>query len=57
MKLFSPGKPIDESDATRNAAAMPGVTRARPPMSAISRVCVRSYRIPTTRNSNPVDNP
>ena len=43
--------------ATRNAAAIQGVTRPRPPISPISRVCVRSYSIPIAKNRSPVDRP
>ena len=37
-----PGSPIEDSVATRNAAAIHGVTFARPPISDRSRVWVRS---------------
>ena len=42
MKPFVPGKPMLEKVITRKAMASSGVTLARPPYSAIKRVCRRS---------------
>ena len=42
---------------TRKVAAIAGATVASPPYAARSRVCVRSYRYPTMRNSAPVEMP
>ena len=51
------GIPIELSAAIRNTIVNIGITRSSPPYSAISRVCRRSYTIPTIKKSMPVEIP
>ena len=56
-KPFVAGRPIDESDTMVSTAAKSGTTLAIPPNASISRVCRRSYSMPTRKNSAPVEMP
>ena len=54
---FNPGSPAEANTVNRNAPISHGITEASPPMLPRSRVCVRSYTIPTSRNRAPVASP
>ena len=54
---FNIGSPMLEKTAIPKNAAWIGIAFAVPPKSEISRVCRRSYRKPTSRNSAPVESP
>ena len=57
MKLLSPGSPAEANTANRKNPSNHGIWLASPPISSSRRVCVRSYTIPTSRNSAPVARP
>jgi len=52
MKPDRPGSPRDAIPAASSMPLMNGIGRARPPSSSSSVVPVRSYRLPTIRNSS-----
>src|SRR5207245_3261408 len=54
---LKPGTASEDRQMKRKRAANHGITALRPPYSAISKVCRRSYSIPTIRNSAPVEMP
>ena len=56
-KLLRPGRPTEANTANRNAPVSHGITLASPPIFARSRVCVRSYTMPTSRKRAPVARP
>ena len=57
MKPFRVGSPIEDIVMSKKTAAYTGMTFDSPPYSEISRVCRRSYTMPTRRNSAPVEIP
>ena len=56
-KPFSSGSPIDDMNMISEMVAYTGMMFEMPPYSEISRVCRRSYRMPTIKNSAPVEMP
>ena len=57
MNPFKVGSPIDDIVMMRNTAAYTGMIFDSPPYSEMSRVCRRSYTMPTIRKSAPVEMP
>ena len=57
MNPFNNGKPIDDMVMIRKTIAKTGITFEMPPYSEISRVCRRSYSMPTIKKSAPVEMP
>src|ERR1019366_2275513 len=54
---LSSGSPIEDINMMSVIVAYTGMTLEMPPYSEISRVCRRSYRMPTIKNSAPVEMP
>jgi hypothetical protein len=54
MKPENPGRPMPANIVATKRPVSTGAGFQIPPMSPISRVCSRSYSMPTSRNSAPV---
>ena len=57
MKPLVPGSPMEASAVITKAVANSGAARPMPPKSSMRRVWRRSYIMPSSRNSAPVEMP
>jgi hypothetical protein len=56
-KPASPGRPSDANAVNKSSPPYTGTCAPNPPNSLRSRVCVRSYNMPTKKNKPPVITP